>query len=227
MSNDATLGSLVTWARDLARLPKGGPVSAERWKKFVNQGLSELHYILAETHADWLEGEQSVTLVADQKDYPLKGVYKPVSADYETGGVNYNIARFMLSERNDRQEGTGWVGSTDGFRLRIVGNVMRLQPIPSGSGTVTLKHIPAFRPLESEDESVHQSIPQGWEEMAAWSAAWRAAVVEGDPGAVELKAGRDEFGQRIGVYASERHAGEPSRVVNQRGSAGRRLLHGW
>lgn len=233
MANDATLRSIVEWARDLAGLPKGGPVSADRWRKFANQGLSEVHYLLAEAYEDWLESTKTITLVADQSDYPLNtgndqtSVYKPISADYVSGGLNYNIPRFMLSERNDRQTDAGWVGDETTLRMRIVGNVMRLQPAPSSSGTVTLKYIPAFKALEQDNEPVSQAIPQGWEEMAAFSAAWRGAQVEGDPRAGDLKNARDELGQRFSTYATDRHAGEPNRVNDRRMSGGRRLLYGY
>lgn len=226
--NTATLGSIVAWGRDLAGLPVGGPFSADRWRKFANQGLSELHYILAESYADWLEATQSVALVADQTDYPLAStVYKPLSADYvSSDGQNYNIPRFMLSERNDRQAASGWIGSSSDYQMRIIGAVMRLQPAPNATGTVTLTYIPAHRDLAQDDEPVHQAIPQGWEEMAAYGAAMRG-VGPLSPEYAELKGMRDELGQRFTGYASDRHAGEPGRVNDRRGSSARRLLYGY
>ena len=187
MANPTTLTDLLARSLDYADMTSSGFPVAARNIDYINDGLSELHEILA-MH-DYLRSSASIALVAGTEEYALPtDFYKSTRVWLLTSGYRYEIERFNLSQLSGRKT-TG----------------------PASSGTAQLWYVPQLAKLSAGADIVSVALPIGWENFVALHAAIQLLNrEESDPQA--LMAERERVKQRIIGHVEPRDAGGPDQI---------------
>ncbi len=215
MANAATLSDLRTQALDLADLTNSASPVTARVTDYVNAALSELWDILATSFEDYVRSTNTITIVAGTSAYSLPtDFYKALKVFAAVGTDRYRLERFSLDEYDTISDPyVGNVASTSSLKYRIMGNQILFAPIPAASGSVELWYVPQLTKLSGDSDTVHVSIPVGWEDFVALSAAVRLRVRD-QQDASELQALKTEARQRILSAAEDRDSGEPQRITD-------------
>lgn len=147
--------------------------------QWINDGLSKIHYLIANSGEDYFKSSVSIPLVNGTKAYTLATSFCKVNGvDLDDGGSIISLQRYMTQERNMFSGLTGI--SSPGFSsymYRIVGNDIELIPTP-GTGTIIVNHVPHFDKLIADGQLVHNSVQQGWEAYAVYDASAKVLMRE-------------------------------------------------
>ena len=189
MANTATRSSLRTQILDLFDDAGSFAVTA-RVNEYIDQSLSELHYLIADNDAQgkWINSKQTITLVSNQEEYDLPTNY------YKTHKLFYssNNRRFPLEEWD-------WSGST-GYETN-----------PTTAGTIVHYYAPHYDSLADDDTVVGKYLPPGWERFCVLDVvALLTAREESDPSFWEVR--KDKQAQFIDQRVNPRDLGNPGSV---------------
>lgn len=224
MANTATLATLRS--RVAANLDRSFSttsfITTAQVNQWINDGLKEVHYLLASSGEDYFKSSGTVTLVGGTSSYALSAftpaitdLYKIKGVDLTSGGQTYDVPRYMVGERNQFKGDVIIAGNVQRYMYRLNGNNIDLIPTP-GAGTITVNYVPQFAKLANDGDLVSSAVPEGWEDFAVAHACARAIrKEESDPGAWE-----QEKGQLMGMMMKSlepRDMAEPLRVVDVHG----------
>lgn len=192
MANEATLADLQDRALDYADMTSSGFPVAARLTDYINDGLAELHEMLA-MH-DYLRSTHPITLVAGTEEYALPTDFYKVSRVWRlSSGRRYMLDRFNLAQ-------------LDGFRVNG----------PASSGSAELWYVPQLTKLAQGSDKVSVALPIGWENFVALHAAIQLLNrEESDPQA--LMAERERVKQRIVQHIEPRDPGIPDEIEDHYG----------
>jgi hypothetical protein len=187
VANGATLLDLRTRALDYADMTSSGFAVTARLTDYVNDGLAELHEMLA-MH-EYILNQATINLVAGTEGYELpESFYKASRLWHLVGGRRYEIDRFTLSQLHGRK--------TSG---------------PSSAGVAQLWYVPQLTRLSGDSDEVLEQLPVGWENFVALHAAVQLLIrEESDPQA--LMAERERVKQRVMVHVEPRDIGIPDQI---------------
>lgn len=205
-------------------------ITDEELTIWLNCGLQELHDLLVAAYDEILTvitgpSTGDITLVAGTSSYAIPvDLYKLMGVDFIVGTKPYifTCPRYMPRERN-RYQGP-YAGQLIG---RLINGILvpeyalRSQyidviPQPSSQmalGTLRLRYVKQFANLVNDTDVVDASIPNGWEEFAIIDAA-KSALIKQERDATALDVEQSRIADRIKRMASDRDAGEPSRIVD-------------
>lgn len=211
MANTATLATLRARVKSQADNPIATDAEINAW---INLGLGELHDLLATKFEDYFESSDTITPDGTKSDFDLPDdFYKMLSVDLLSGGIRTKIGRYYNTDRNEYSN-RGVVGKASLYKYRIIGSVLRISPTPPSNGdTIELSYIPQFEELTSDGDTVHEAVPQGWEELAVLDAAIKCLAKEESDVSV-MAALKDRVLARIELCSGNRDSNEPSRVVD-------------
>jgi hypothetical protein len=192
VSNPATLSSLQSRALDFADMTSSGFAVTARLTDYINDGLSELHELLA-MH-EYLRSTQAIALVSGTEEYALPAdFYKAMRVWRVSNGRRYSVEKFNLAQ-------------LDGYNTSG----------PAASGTAELWYVPQLTQLVQPGDSVSVALPNGWEGFVALHAAIQLLNrEESDPNA--LMAERERVKQRIVAHVEPRDTGIPDEIEDHYG----------
>lgn len=193
MANPATLRSLKDRALDYADMTGSGFPDESRLADYINSGLSELYDMLINAYEDYARKKTTIALTAGTEDYDLPSDFlKSRKLYYLSNGRRFNLRQYHL-------------GEVSGYRTS-----------PIFGGSVELWYIPQYAPLLSDEETISNVFPVGWEDFAALNAAVRLSIrEESDPSALIQE--REIQRQRIIESAEPRDVGESGAVADYYG----------
>ncbi len=215
MANSVTLSDLRTQALDLSDLTNSASPVTARVTDYVNAALGELWDILTTSFEDYVRSTSTITISAGTSAYSLPSdFYKAIKVFSAVGDDRYRLERFSLDEYDTISDPyAGSVTSTSSLRYRIMGNQILFAPMPASSGSVELWYVPQLTKLSGDSDTVHVSIPVGWEDFVALAAAVRLRIRD-QQDASQLQALKQEARARILAAAEDRDTGEPQRITD-------------
>jgi hypothetical protein len=179
----------------------------------INESVAELYDLLRSTYGqDYFLSTQSFQTVANQSDYPLPSDFLTARGVDVTFGQNIIITArpYVWSERNRYKWYPGWIYSQPVF-YRIVGNVLRFIPTPSGSYSITLNYVPTPTLLVNAGDTFDGIA--GWEEYAVLDAAIKCLLKSEQLELAGTYEGRkQQMKLRIRSMAGNRDAENPERI---------------
>lgn len=208
MGNSTKLCDLVERALFLADFPKTAIEDESLLRLLVssiNDGLSDLHDIMVNANADWLQSRATISIINGVEEYDLPDDFYRLQKCYlNSSGRRFKIKRFTTDD-------------IDGFRVN-----------PLSDGAVEMWYTPQFKPLDYRfmDSTIDSRITQGWEDYPAMSAAETLLIrEESDPKGISDQ--KNELKSRIINMAEPRDEGEPESVhdVSERWGRDRALLN--
>ena len=226
--NVATRATMRDRARFRADVVGDAHITDAEVNGWLDDGLSELHDVLIESHEEWVTKTASpdITLVSGTSQYDAPGdLLKLVGCDVIAGSRRYSCQRYMPAERNAFVYPVpAVVQATDLPFYRLVGAKIELIPTPAAAGTMRVYYVPQYALMTADNGAggvVNPVVPIGWENVGVLHAAICAIVKqERDPSA--LMAEKSALVERIKASAHGRDEGQPWRVVDVRGSRVRR-----
>lgn len=204
-----TLTSLLSRVRERADMVGSSFISDARLTDWINEGNQKLHGMLVEALGeDYVSSSQAFTTVANQTDYNLPAsFYKLQGVDLEQHGVMRALRRYERSERNAFRE----LHVNTIPRYAVVGNVLRLYPVPEAGLTGAIIYAPEATLLSTGTDSV--SYPNGWEKYVVIDAAIQALMKE-ESSVTALVAERERIEREIRDAKETRDMATPKRVTD-------------
>jgi len=218
-----TLGQLITRVRQRSEQENSQFVSDDEIVTYINASLSELYDLMINEYGeDYFISTDTITTTAGTSDYTLPDdFYKFVSIDLNANGnVNYSLQRFNFSERNKYQNtgySVGTVSSTAPFKYTILGNNVKLLPVPQGTHTLTMYYVPQPPVLDNTATEVSAQIPAGWLEYVVIDSAIKVMAKEESDTTV-LEREKFSLAARIKNMANNRDSESPESVTDVQGS---------
>lgn len=156
--------NLIDRALDYADMTGSAFPVAARNLDIINDGLSELHYALANAeNADWFNSSVQIAVVKDTGAYAL-----PNGTLYSNAKKFYKALKVYLREGSRRYKLRSFErGEIDGFEVA-----------PLNAGTIDLFYIPEFVALATAGASIDTAYPSGWEDYVALHLAVRLLLRE-------------------------------------------------
>lgn len=206
-----TLAQLRTRARQRADMENSGFVSDSELNAYVNASYAELYDLLVSKFGEdyFVASPHSITTTSNTEDYSLPGdFYKLLGVDFKLDSRNWaSLKRFEFTERNLFASGVNPYINI--FRYRILGNSLRLTPMPEANETLRVWYVPLPTTLSSDSDSF--SGINGFEEYVVIDAAIKMLnKEESDPSA--LMAEKAAIKLRIEQMAEARDEGQASTV---------------
>ena len=214
MVNISTLSELRLRARRAANMEKTLFVSDEELNEWLNVGLSELHDIMITSFNEYFEKSVLINVITQQSSYELpEDFYKLIAMDQQIGSQLFTVRRFMPGERNFLRRPIEVLRfGFDQLLYRIIGR--KVQFVPNNrAGKVFLRYAPEYRQLRLDTDRVEEVIPQGWEDLAVYSAAIRALEKE-ESDTTAMAGQKLALMTRIEQNAESRDANAPWRIAD-------------
>lgn len=191
-----TAAQLIAGAKELADLSSSAFVSDANWLIWINQGVRELHGLLASHHQDtfWKEKTFTLTSTAAGAVYTLPSDFLSVRGlDYNPGTANREVVhRFNFGERN--AVGVPLLSSVVGFRRRyrvVNRQTLVVDPYENAGGNYKLIYVPRATEVTTSGTPVDLADElEPWAEYPMVTAAVKALQKE-QMDASELMAKRD------------------------------------
>lgn len=202
-----SLSTLRTRAKSLCDKAGDAFVSDSEWTAFLNEGLAELHGLLARVQEGYRE--TSATLATDgTEDVSLPaGFLRLTGVDVQVSGRWYEARPFDWSERNALRGVTSPTGASTRYCVR--GSRLVLLPVPPSGLSVRLNYVPVYTPLAGESDEA--DCGNGWERYVCIQAAI-SALQKGEEDATHLERERARLEARIRSEAGGRDSANPPRV---------------
>lgn len=188
MASNVTLKTLVDRVLDLADMPGADYPDRNRVTDLINEGLSEIHEVLASGEYKWKSHPFSAQAGVEQYDLP-NDFYRSHKLWRTSSNRRYPVHKYTISELAGHQA-TG----------------------PQSSGTFELWYIPAFEPLVNDSDQVDESLHYGWEMYAVYHAAAQLLNREESATAQSYVGERARIMSRIAEHAAPRDFGEPDAI---------------
>lgn len=177
---------------------------------FINEGVQKLHEKLVDAMGEEYVSSTSVlTTVASQSDYALPaGFYKLYGVDLNIGGQVRALRPYMRAERNIYREN---YRSDRLPHYSLVGNYLRLYPVPAGGLTGSVLYAPEATVLTLPADTV--TFPNGWERYVVLYAAIQALLKE-ESSVTGLMAVLEKEEQELDRLKQQRDLASPKQVVD-------------
>lgn len=214
----------------------GTPADRLKVVSYVNEGVSRLHDLLADTFVDYqLTG---ATQVAVNGTWVAPTVGAKLTLNLTPPVLRVRAVHFLGTSGTDSPVDVPIVPFPDrisaknGRRVCSFFNelpltdpgIMSLAPPEDAAGTYQLWYTPAFVPLVN-DADTYQTV-SNWEELAElWAAIQIRHDMEGDTSVLERR--HEKLEDQIRDTASKRQASGPRKVRKVRKTMGEALLDEW
>lgn len=208
-----TLAELRTQSRQRADQENSEFVSDSELTSYINSSVAELHDLLVQSYgSDYFLELNEFSTVANQQDYDLAAdFYKLRGVDAKLNGSDFfTLKRFNFNERN-RFEGFG-IWSLTGIahvRYRLMGNKLRLSPMPDTNVDIKVWYIPVATKLVADGDTL-DDLNQFAEYVIVDATIKMLQKEESD--VTVLFAQKAELKRRIETAAQNRDAGESESV---------------
>ena len=219
MADSISLGSLKTRILRQADMENSDFVDATDYAtdptkaeltEMVRESIQAFYDIMVDSFEDYFIEEDTITTVAGTKDYALPtDFYKFMGLDYVESSQIYSCRQFIFKERErltNLQSGSG-----RDTKYRVIGDNIRLLPIPNSVLTFTLYYIPT--PTLPQDDADTFDFVQGWDTWVKWDCVIKCLNKEESDVSVAM-AERDKAEERIKKLLMNRDANETQRVHN-------------
>lgn len=176
---------------------------------WINEAHQKLHGMLVDALGEeYVSSTSSFTTLAATSDYALPtGFYKLFGVDLEYHGVMRALSRYERPERNAYRE----IRPEALPRYSLVGNNLRLYPIPTAGLAGTILYAPEATVLVNAGDTV--TYPNGWEKYIVIDAAIQALLKE-ESDTRALMAERERIEKEIREAKEARDMATPKRVVD-------------
>lgn len=218
MRDRVTLEDLKAIILDQADMTGSSFISDERLQYWVNAELRELYDLLVGTFSDYFIKRYQATFGTDITSnfdrVPLPDdFFKLAKVFYlPTGSTDdmYTASRIQLEEipRYQNHQDTRYT-----IRYYISNGILGFVPDPGSGDAIDMWYVPEIPWLRNPSDTVHLSVPVGWEDFVVAGCVARClAKEESDPSFwLQRKA---YLRQHIIDMAEERDEGQPARVVD-------------
>lgn len=183
--------------------------SATGLDAWINEANQRLHAMVVDAMGEeYVSSTASFTTLAGTADYALPtGFYKLQGVDLDYHGLWRTLHRFEQPERNAFRE----MRPESLPRYALVGNNLRLYPIPSAGLSGVIRYAPEATVLVNAGDTV--SYPNGWEKFIVIDAAIQALLKE-ESDVRGLAAERERIEKEIREYKENRDLATPKYVVD-------------
>lgn len=204
------LSALRLKVREQADMVNSTFVSDSELTSYINLSASRLHDILISKHgADYFISSDISTTINGQEDYALPSdFYKVRGVDIEfSNGEPFAIRAFNFAERHYNK----WPGPRVPyeFRYRVLGNNLRLSPVPTAGNTLTIWYHPEYTPMVADGDTMPGF--NGYERWVIIDAAIKCLIKE-ESDTTQLMNERAFIERQIEEAADNRDAGEPATI---------------
>lgn len=213
-----TLAELKTRSRERADMTDSEFVTDSELVSYINASVAELHDILIQAYGEeYRIKDVTFSTVSGQADYDLSTVvtdndfYKLRGIDAQLNGDDFfTLQPFNFNERNRFQNFGTWdyLGITN-IRYRLLGNNIRLSPVPDNAVTVKLWYIPVAT-IMTDDADTLDDLNQFAEYVIVDAAIKMLNKEESDVSV--LMAQKTALKRRIEEAANNRDAGSGDAV---------------
>lgn len=182
--------------------------------QMIQSSIEDFYDLLIEAWGnDYVFEEYSFSTTPNVKDYALPDdYYKFVGLDYvDSSGRVYPCKRFLFREREKYNNQSS--GNNQGYNLRyrLLGNNIRLLPMPTSAFTMLLYYIPVPTvPIKNTDSF---DFIQGWEDFVVWDCVIKCLSKEESDVTVAMTE-RNKVEEKIMKMRENRDANEADRVLN-------------
>jgi len=219
--NSLTLDTIILQAKQRSDLVNSNFVTDPEWTNYINAAYLELYDLLVTVYEDYFTvlPPPIFTFTGLTSHYPLPAnFYKLMGVDISlaahiSGPTDawITLGKYNFADRNKYVYGntpTTYLGVLN-LRYRIIGNMIRFIPLPSGSQSFRLWYIPVLAPLVlSTDVPV---TPGQWTDYIIVDAAIRAMQKEESDVSV-LMAQKAALVVRINGASTNRDEGMPDTI---------------
>jgi hypothetical protein len=189
----------------------------------ANHELAALWDHLVNAHEDYFTKREYLHIVANQEEYSLpRDFYKsrkvfPILTEGAPPERGAALKRFKLADLGTSDVEILIIGTeVRQLRYNIKGNRIWFHPTPTTAADVELWYIPQYDPLENDDDLLHFSFPNGWEDYVVEGVAARALEKEESDSSF-CRARQQEILQRILNTVQDRDEGEPFEIIDTQG----------
>lgn len=222
-----TLAELKLQARQRADMENSTFISEPEIRSYINNSIAELYDLMCEAYgAEYYIAEPveiSVTSGTAAYDLPDGTLYSSAPAFYELKGVDIkldnqdyvNVPRFNWNDRNRDASFTVFdlLGTTN-IRYRIMGDKIRLSPVPDVNATLRVWYVPLPTQLVDEDDEL-QDFNAYSEYVIVDTAIKMLQKEESDEAVATLMAQKVALAQRIRDKAAQRDASEADTITDR------------
>ena len=205
-----TLTTLRTRVRERADMVGSSFVAdaATGLDAWINEANQKLHGMLVDALGEEYISSTSSFTTSATSDYALpSGFYKLFGVDLEYHGIMRSLTRYERPERNVYRE----VRPEALPRYSLVGNNLRLYPVPNAGLAGAILYAPEATALVGGSDSV--SYPNGWEKYIVIDAAIQALLKE-ESSVTALVAERERIEREIRDAKEARDMATPKRTVD-------------
>lgn len=207
-----TLAELRLQAKQRADMVKSKFVSDAEWNYYINSGIAELYDLMCEAYGeDYYITEYEFT-TNDSEGYDLpEDFYELKRLDLKIDSQNWvTIPRFNINEETAlRSSSFVALGGYLNTRYRIMGNSIKVAPLPSPGSTMRALYVPLPQQLAADDDELQNF--NTYSEFVVLSAAISALNKEESDVSV-LAAQKEQQRARITAKAGARDAANSEQV---------------
>lgn len=214
-----TFGELKTRSRQRADMVNSQFISEAELETFVNESVTDLYDLLITSYdEDYFLKSEDITIVNGQEDYDLPAdFYKMRGVDLVESEKNISTLKpFNFQERNRFKNALVFDYSFDsvsGSRYRIMGNRLRLTPVPDSNKTLRVWYNPVFTDM-TDDADTFNGV-NGYEELVIVLTAIKMLTKE-ESDTTQLERRYANLWKRVMDTAPNRDAGMPESVQDVR-----------
>lgn len=216
-----SLGYLRLLSQQKADMVNSTFVSIPEWNTYIAESVKELRGLLTMAYGDdyFVADPYTYTTAQNVQDYPLpKDFFKLLGVEVALNPNDPNswvtLRKYEFIQRNlwNYPNVYTFYGITN-LRYRVMGNNLRIVPVPQGGQTIRIWYVPRS-PVLMADTDIIDGI-NGWEEYPAIDAALKASAKEETDVSV-LAAQKQAMIQRLQAEAENRDIGEPETVSDSK-----------
>lgn len=196
-------------------------VSLTEWNAYITESAKELRGLLAMSYGDdyYVAPPYTYTTSQNVQDYPLpKDHFKLLGVEVALNSGDPNswvtLRRFEFIQRNlwNYPNVYTFYGITN-LRYRVMGNNIRIVPVPQGGQTLRIWYVPRA-PVLMADTDLIDGV-NGWEEYVTVDAALKASAKQ-ESDVTVLAAQKQAMVARLEAEAANRDIGEPNTVSDSK-----------
>lgn len=208
-----TLGQLKTQSRQRADMENSTFISDSELTSLINLSAAELYDLLVGVYEDYKITSQTLAVTPNVDTYTLPtNFYKLRGVDLvlDSLGNAVTLKPFNFAERNAYMFTPTWnVVGLSYLRYHMLGDSIKLVPVPNTSQNIKIWYIPAITKLVLDADTLDGV--NGFEEYIIIDAAIKMRIKE-ESDVNELMMQKAAITSRINAMAAARDAGSPERV---------------
>lgn len=153
-----TLAELRTQARQRSDMEKSKFVKDSELNSYINNSIAELHDLLSEAYGSeyYVKLSSDIPVISGQDSYNLPDdFYELKGVDIKLSNDFFTVDRFNFNERNRYSTFGAWTGSRCiNVKYRIVGDTVKLLPMPDQSATLRFWYVPTATILVNDSDTL-------------------------------------------------------------------------